>query len=59
MRFHVLSAACMKMTVFCDAGPCSLVDDRSDDKDIEHLKRRPISTRIHGARCQKQAIFKN
>jgi hypothetical protein len=63
VTFQVLTAMIVKVTVFWDAAPCSLVDnDRrfrgtyclyyQGDDDGE------VSTRLHGATSQKIAVFK-
>jgi hypothetical protein len=38
VRFKVLTAAGMKMTVFWNFAPCSLVDRRPDDRSSNNLK---------------------
>jgi hypothetical protein len=69
MRFQVLTATRIKTTVFWDVAPCSLVETdrrfrgafclhhqgrRPDYGGSKHLlKRRSISTRLHGATSQK------
>jgi hypothetical protein len=70
MRFQVLAAASMKVTPLWDAEPCSLVkvDRRSrrayclrhkgdERRHYAFLKRRSVSTRLHGAVSQNAVIF--
>jgi hypothetical protein len=49
----------MKMTVFWDVAPCSLVDagQRFRGAYCLHLKRRSISIRLQGVTPQKTVIF--
>jgi hypothetical protein len=68
VRFQVLTARRMKMTILYDVAPYSLVDTdqrfreayrlrhHGDEQQVP-LKRRSISTRLHGATSQKTAIF--
>jgi hypothetical protein len=55
MRFQVLTAASLKMAVFWDVAPCSLVEGVSQQTP---LKSRLTSSRLHGATTQKTAIFR-
>jgi hypothetical protein len=52
MRFQVLTATSMKMTVFRDVTPCSLVDVCRRFRGACCLQ-----TRLHGAASQKTVIF--
>jgi hypothetical protein len=63
VRFQFLTAASMKMTVFWDVEPYSLVDvyrsfrGRRVALMMEAVSTSETSTRLHGATSQKTAIF--
>jgi hypothetical protein len=61
VRFQVLTAANMKMTVFWDVAPCSLVEVYRRFRGTYCLNHqgddRSIPTRLHGAISQKTVII--
>jgi hypothetical protein len=71
VRLQALMATSMKVAVSWDVTPCSLVEidrqfrgayclhhqDNESTTKQAHLKRRSISTRLHGATFQKTAIL--
>jgi hypothetical protein len=56
VRFQVLKATSIKMAVFWDVAPCSLIDNGRRFRGTYCLHRRSVSTRLHEA-TQKTAIF--
>jgi hypothetical protein len=70
VRFQVLKAASMNMTVFWNVAPCSLIELDRLFRSVYCLRHSPlhggskhlwnvrsVSTRLHGATCQKTAIL--
>jgi hypothetical protein len=56
VRFQVLTAAGMKMTVFWDVAPCSLVKI-NDFLEVLTVFIIRVIARLHGATSQKTVIF--
>jgi hypothetical protein len=52
LRFQVVTALSLKMAVFWDVAPCSLVEIDQRFRDA-FLNRHSVSTRLHGTASQK------